>query len=91
MSIRYRGGTGPPNLLNPLGHCCAIPCRATGSTGIVAEGEWNARQHGGPEQRIWRKIHIRCPLVVCKANDKRGIDEETLEVRAVEITGSKNW
>ncbi len=39
-------------------------------------------------QRIWRKIHIRCPLVVCKANDERGIDEETLEVRALEITGS---
>ena len=30
---------------------------------------------GGPKRRIWRKIHI-------------GIDEETLEVRAVEITTS---
>lgn len=47
------------------------------STGIKAEGEgeWNARKHGGAKRRIWRKIHI-------------GIDEETLEVRAVEITGS---
>ena len=47
------------------------------STGIKAEGEgeWHARKHGGPKRRIWRKIHI-------------GIDEETLEVRAVEITGS---
>lgn len=47
------------------------------STGIKAEGEgeWNARKHGGSTRRIWRKIHI-------------GIDEETLEVRAVEITGS---
>lgn len=47
------------------------------STGIKAEreGEWNARKHGGSKRRIWRKIHI-------------GIDEETLEVRAVEITGS---
>lgn len=45
------------------------------STGIKAkgEGEWNARKHGGPKRRIWRKIHI-------------GIDEETLEVRAVEVT-----
>jgi hypothetical protein len=45
------------------------------STGIQAEGEceWNARKHGGPKRRIWRKIHI-------------GIDEETLEVRAVEVT-----
>ena len=47
------------------------------STGIKAEGEgeWNARKHGGPRHRIWRKIHI-------------GIDEETLEVRAVEVTTS---
>ena len=47
------------------------------STGIKAEGEgeWNARKHGGAKRRIWRKIHI-------------GIDEKTLEVRAVEITGN---
>jgi len=47
------------------------------STGIKAEGEgeWNARKHGGTKRRIWRKIHI-------------GIDEETLEVRAVEVTTS---
>lgn len=47
------------------------------STGIKAEGEgeWNARKHGGAKRRIWRKVHI-------------GVDEETLEVRAVEITGS---
>ncbi|WP_370513091.1 transposase [Oceaniovalibus sp. ACAM 378] len=47
------------------------------STGIKieGEGEWNARKQGGPKQRVRRKIHI-------------GIDEETLDVRAVEITGS---
>ena len=47
------------------------------STGIKAEGEgeWNARKHGGSKRRIWRKIHI-------------GIDEETLEVRTVEVTTS---
>jgi hypothetical protein len=47
------------------------------STSIKAEGEgkWNARKHGGSKRRIWRKIHI-------------GIDEETLEVRAVEVTSS---
>ena len=47
------------------------------STGIKSEGEgeWNSRKHGGPKRRIWRKIHI-------------GIDEETLEVRAVEVTTS---
>jgi hypothetical protein len=47
------------------------------STGIKAEGEgeWNARKHGGSKRRIWCKIHI-------------GIDEETLEVRMVEVTGN---
>jgi hypothetical protein len=47
------------------------------STGIQAEGEgeWNARKHGGSKQCIWRKIHI-------------GIDEEPLEVRAIEIASS---
>ena len=64
VAIPYPGGTGPLNLL-------------IDSTGIKAEGEgeWNARKHGGPKRRIWRKLHI-------------GIDEETLEVRAVEVTGS---
>ncbi len=46
------------------------------------------RKHVGPKRRIWRKIHIHCPAVACKANDERGIDDETLEVRAVEVTTS---
>lgn len=52
-------------------------CRALDSTGIKSEGEgaWNARKHGGPKRRIWRKIHV-------------SIDEETLEVRAIEVTTS---
>lgn len=47
------------------------------STGIEVEGEgeWPARKHGGPKRRVWRKIHL-------------GIDEQTLEVRAVEGTES---
>lgn len=47
------------------------------STGIKAqgEGEWNARKHGGFKRRLWRKIHI-------------GIDEKTLEIRAIEVTSS---
>ena len=47
------------------------------STDIKAEeeGEWNARKHGGPKRRLWRKIHI-------------GIDEKTPEIRAVEVTNS---
>lgn len=47
------------------------------STGIKVrgEGEWHARKHGGARRRVWRKVHL-------------GIDEATMEVRAVEITGS---
>ena len=36
---------------------------------------WNAHKHSGPKRRIWCKIHI-------------GTEEETLEVRAVEVTSS---
>ena len=48
------------------------------STGIKAEGEgeWNAGKHGGPKRRLWRKIHI-------------GIDEQALEIRAIEVTSSR--
>ena len=47
------------------------------STGTKAEGEgeWHARKHGGTKRRLWRKIHI-------------GVDEQTLEIRAIEVTGS---
>jgi transposase len=64
VNIPYRGANGTLHLL-------------IDSTGIKVEGEgeWNARKHGGPKRRVWRKIHI-------------GIDEHTLEIRAVEITGS---
>ena len=64
VNIPHRVAHGPLHLL-------------IDSTGIKVEGagEWNARKHGGPKRRVWRKIHI-------------GIDEETLEVRAVEVTSS---
>jgi hypothetical protein len=42
---------------------------------MEGEGEWYARKHGGPKRRVWHKIQL-------------GIDEETLGIRAVEITGS---
>ncbi len=47
------------------------------STGIKVEGEgeWHTRKHCGSRRRVWRKIHL-------------GIDEETLEIRAVEVTSS---
>lgn len=64
VNIPHRGSKGPLHLL-------------IDSTGIKVEGEgeWNARKHGAPKRRVWRKVHL-------------GIDEETLEVRAVEITSS---
>lgn len=64
VNIPHRGSDGPLHL----------PIDSTGIK-VEGEGEWNARKHGGPKRRVWRKIHL-------------GIDEETLEVRAVEITGS---
>ena len=65
------------HLLIPSHGLQANHCRAADSTGIKVEGEGerHARKHGGSKRRVWRKIHL-------------GIDEETLEVRAVEITGS---
>ena len=48
------------------------------STGIKAEGEgeWFAKKHGPSKPRQWRKVHL-------------GIDADTLEIKAVEITGSR--
>lgn len=45
------------------------------STGIkmVGEGEWKRRKHGASYRRQWRKVHL-------------GIDAETLEIRAIEVT-----
>ncbi len=48
------------------------------STGIKAmgEGEWSCRKHGASRPRQWAKVHL-------------GIDAETLEIRAIEVTGSR--
>jgi len=45
------------------------------STGIkfLGEGEWKRKKHGAEYRRQWRKVHL-------------GIDAQTLEIRAVEIT-----
>ena len=45
------------------------------STGIkmMGEGEWKTRKHGASYRRQWRKVHI-------------GIDVETLDIRAIEVT-----
>lgn len=41
---------------------------------MEGEVQWNPCKHGGPKRRVWRKTHL-------------GIDEQTLEVRAVETIG----
>lgn len=63
-----------------------IPCRPTttglhlliDSTGIkmLGEGEWKTKKHGAEYRRQWRKVHL-------------GIDAQTLEIRAIEVTGNK--
>jgi len=76
VNIPYRGSDGPLHLLIDI-----EPVSATGSSEpargikVEGEGEWNARKHGGTKRRVWRKIHI-------------GIDEQTLEIRAAELTTS---
>lgn len=64
VNIPYCGTKGPLHLL-------------IDSTGfkIEGEGEWNARKHGCPKRRVWRKYHL-------------GIDEQTQEIRAVDFTSS---
>ena len=42
---------------------------------VKGEDEWSVRTHGGPKRRVWRKIYI-------------SVDEQMLEIRAVEIAGS---
>jgi hypothetical protein len=48
------------------------------SAGNKAEGdgEWFARKHGPSKPRQWRKVHL-------------GIDADMLEIRAIEVTGSR--
>jgi hypothetical protein len=89
VNIPHRGSQGPLHLLIDI-----EPVSATGSSEpargikVEGEGEWNARKHGGakrPSPRFlepvakpwldWRKVHL-------------GIDEQTLEIRAVEVTSS---
>jgi len=48
------------------------------STGIkmLGEGEWKTKKHGADYRRQWRKVHL-------------GIDAETLEIRAIEVTSNR--
>jgi Transposase DDE domain len=76
VTIPHRGSQDPLHLLIDI-----EPVSATGSSEpargikVEGEGEWNARKHGGAKRRVWRKVHL-------------GIDEQTLETRAVEVTSN---
>ena len=72
VTISHKGSTEPLNLLiDSTGIKVEVEVEVEGE----GEGEWNARKHGGPKRRLWRKIQI-------------GIDEQTLEIRAIEVTSS---
>lgn len=47
------------------------------STGVkfLGEGEWKRNKHGPEYRREWRKVHL-------------GIDAQTLEIRAIEVTSN---
>jgi len=47
------------------------------STGVkmLGEGEWKTKKHGAEYRRQWRKVHL-------------AIDAQTLEIRAIEVTGN---
>ena len=47
------------------------------STGVkmLGEGEWKTKKHGADYRRQWRKVHL-------------GIDAQSLEIRAIEITSN---
>ena len=47
------------------------------STGVkmLGEGEWKTKKHGADYRRQWRKVHL-------------GIDAQTLEIRAIEVTSN---
>jgi hypothetical protein len=49
------------------------------STGlkVLGEGEWKVRKHGAETRRAWRKVHL-------------GVDTDSHEVRAVEVTDHRH-
>jgi hypothetical protein len=43
---------------------------------MLGEGEWKTKKHGAEYRRQWRKVHL-------------GIDAQTLEIRAIEVTDNR--
>ena len=76
VAIAGQGRSGPVRAQKVRCTCCGGQHGHTAlSFKAEGEGEWNAGRHGGAKRRLWRKTHI-------------GLDEHTLEIRAVEVTGS---
>ena len=42
---------------------------------MLGKGEWKTKKHGADYRRQWRKVHL-------------GIDAQTLEIRAIEVTSN---
>jgi hypothetical protein len=73
VAIPYRGSPGPLYLLIASHGFLANHCRAV----------------GGSKRRLWRKINIHCPTgASSRCCREGGGDEETLEIRAIEVTSS---
>jgi hypothetical protein len=90
VAIPYKGSAGPLHLLidstgikaegegalSAACFACACPViNGTPASIPLTHASMCCRAAGGPKRRLWRKIHI-------------GVDEETLEIRAIEVTSS---
>jgi len=74
VTIPHRGSGGTLHLLVDNEALTAIgPKTMPNGLKVEDEGAWHSRKHGASKRRVSRKIHL-------------GIDEERLEIRAVEVT-----
>jgi len=72
---RRQGALTVPISLSPISRPRHIVIDATGLR-VYGAGEWHGQKHRGGRRRIWRKLHL-------------GVDEQTKEIVAVELTASK--
>jgi len=71
---RRQGSLTVPIFASPTSRPRHIVIDATGLR-VYGAGEWHVRKHRGDQRRSWRKLHL-------------GVDEQTNEIVAVEITAS---
>ncbi|AGI69483.1 ISSpo9 transposase [Octadecabacter antarcticus 307] len=80
VAVPYQGSKGPLHLLTPSHRCkrrlpgSGLPAHQSGGRRCplgsmlcmrLSGNKCNARKHGGPKRRLWRKIHIPCPAGHC--------------------------